>query len=99
MLARQTDAGYLGSVMALREADLTEIAKRIGVPAVVVVGEHDLATTPATCAEFARMIPAGKFELVKDAGHLTPVEQPAVLSEIIRAFTALAPPPTAATRH
>jgi 3-oxoadipate enol-lactonase len=102
MLARQPVDGYLASCIALRDADLTETARSIGVPAVVVVGEHDGATPPALCAEFARLIPGARFELVKNAGHIVPVEQPQMLTEIIRAFTALnqqGAPGDAATRH
>jgi len=90
MLARQSSEGYAASCVALRDADLTDIAKRIDVPAIVVVGEHDGATPPSLCAEFARLIPNARFELIKNAGHIVPVEQPLMLSEIIRAFTALA---------
>lgn len=90
MLARQSAEGYVASCAAIRDADLTAIAKRIDVPAIVIVGEHDGATPPSLCAEFARLIPDARFELVRGAGHIVPVEQPVVLSEIIRAFTALA---------
>jgi 3-oxoadipate enol-lactonase len=89
MLARQPEDGYAASCAAIRDADLTEIARRIDVPTVVVVGEHDGTTTPALCADFARLVPGARFELIKDAGHIVPVEQPLVLSEIIRAFAAL----------
>jgi 3-oxoadipate enol-lactonase len=89
MLARQPDSGYLASCIAIRDADLTETTKRLGAPTVVVVGEHDGATPPALCAEFARMIPGARFELIRNAGHIVPVEQPAMLTEIIRSFAAL----------
>lgn len=102
MLARQPADGYAASCAAIRDADFTETAKRIDVPAVVVAGEHDGATPPALCAEFARLIPGARFELVRQAGHIVPVEQPLVVSEIIRAFAAQARegvPSNAATRH
>ena len=102
MLARQPVDGYVASCIAIRDADLTETARSIGVPAVVVGGEHDGATPPALCAEFARLIPGARFELVKNAGHIVPVEQPQMLSEIIRACAALnrqGALADAATRH
>lgn len=89
MLSRQAAAGYIASCEAIRDADLTEIAKRIDVPAIVIVGQHDGATPPALCADFARLIPGARFELIKDAGHIVPVEQPLILSQIIRAFAEL----------
>ena len=103
MLARQSPDGYAASCAALRDADLTGIATRIDVPAIVVVGEHDGSTPPALCADFARLIPNARFELVRNAGHIVPVEQPLMLSEIIRAFAGLAREPEVApgvaTRH
>jgi 3-oxoadipate enol-lactonase len=102
MLARQPADGYIASCAAIRDADLTETARRIDVPAIVIAGEHDGATPPALCAEFARLIPGARFELVRQAGHIVPVEQPVVVSEIIRAFAAHAREGDrghAATRH
>lgn len=87
MLCRQPVEGYAATCGAIRDADLTETAKRIDVPAIVVVGDQDGSTPPALCAEFARLIPGARYEVIKDAGHIVPVEQPAVLAEIIKAFT------------
>ena len=86
MLCRQPVAGYVATCAAIRDADLTETAKRIDVPAIVICGDQDGSTPPALCADFARLIPGARFELVKGAAHIVPVEQPAVLSEIIKAF-------------
>lgn len=90
MLVRQPVAGYIAASRAVRDADFTETARRIDVPAVVVVGESDGSTPPALCADFARLLPGARFELVKQAGHMAPVEQPLLLSEIVRAFAQLA---------
>src|SRR5690606_2972636 len=88
MLVRQPAEGSAATCAAIRDADLTETAKRIDVPTMVVVGEHDGATPPALCADLARLIPGARFELIKDAGHIVSVEQPEILSEMIRAFAA-----------
>lgn len=89
MLVRQPRDGYVATCAALRDADLTEIAKAIAVPTVCVVGDQDGSTPPALMAEFARLIPNSNFELIRDAGHIPCVEQPEILAEIIRAFVAL----------
>ena len=89
MLVRQSTTGYIMSCAAIRDADFTEAAKRIDVPSVVVVGDQDGSTPPALCADFARLIPNARFEIIKDAAHIVPVEQPVIVSEIIRAFAAL----------
>lgn len=89
MLVRQPAEGYLAACAALRDADLSELARRLAVPAVCVVGEHDGSTPPALVSEFARMVPNARFELIKGAGHLPSIEQPVVLGEIVRAFVDL----------
>ncbi|KKB11927.1 3-oxoadipate enol-lactonase [Devosia geojensis] len=89
MLVRQPAAGYAATCAALRDADLTEIARTISVPAICIVGEADGSTPPALVAEFARMVPNARFELIKRCGHLPSIEQPETLTQIIRAFLAL----------
>lgn len=89
MLVRQSAAGYTMSCAAIRDADLTEIAIRIDVPTVVVVGAEDGSTPPSLCAEFAKLITGARFEVINDAAHIGPVEQPAIVTEIIRAAAAL----------
>ena len=86
MLCRQPVEGYVATCAAIRDTDLTEVARRIDVPAVVVCGDADGSTPPALCADFARLIPGARYELVAGAAHIVPVEQPAVLREIIKAF-------------
>jgi 3-oxoadipate enol-lactonase len=89
MLTRQPVDGYVATCVAIRDADFTAIAPSIDVPAIVIVGEHDGSTPPKLCADFAKLIPGARFELIKGAGHIPPVEKPEVLAEIIRAFAAL----------
>jgi 3-oxoadipate enol-lactonase len=89
MLMRQPAAGYAATCAALRDADLTAIARAITVPTIAVVGDADGSTPPALVAEFARMIPNARFEVIKGAGHIPSIEQPVVLTEIIRAFTGM----------
>jgi 3-oxoadipate enol-lactonase len=89
MLIRQPAAGYAATCAALRDADLAEVARTIAVPAICIVGEDDGSTSPALVAEFAKMVPNARFELIKRCGHLPSIEQPQMLTEIIRTFLAL----------
>ena len=89
MLCRQPEAGYIATCEAIRDADLTETARWIEAPTICIVGEADTSTPPALVADLARMSPRARFEMVSDAAHMVPVEQPGVLSEIIRAFATL----------
>jgi 3-oxoadipate enol-lactonase len=90
MVLRCDVEGYLGAVAAIRDADYTEDARRITKPALCIVGEHDVPTPPSLVAEFAKMIPGARFELITGAGHIPSVDKPEVLAEMIRAFTTVA---------
>jgi 3-oxoadipate enol-lactonase len=90
MLVRQPAAGYAATCAALRDADLSQLAPTIAVPTLCVVGDQDGSTPPSLVAEFARMIPGARFEVIKNCGHLPSIEQPAMLAGMIQAFAALA---------
>ncbi|MGH6859117.1 MAG: 3-oxoadipate enol-lactonase [Phyllobacterium sp.] len=86
MLVRQPLAGYIGTCAALRDADFTEAARRIAVPAICIVGDQDGSTPPETVLSMARLIPDARYEVIKDAGHIPCVEQPEALVAVILAF-------------
>lgn len=87
MLERQSPRGYTATCAAIRDTDLREKARQIGVPTLCVVGEHDGQTPLGAVRELAKSIPGSRFETIKGAGHLTPVETPERLADIIAAFT------------
>lgn len=86
MLIRQPLAGYTGTCAALRDADFTQAATRISVPAICIVGDQDGATPPDVVLSMARLIPNARYEIIRDAGHIPCVEQPEALVAIILAF-------------
>ncbi|WP_419906719.1 3-oxoadipate enol-lactonase [Hoeflea sp.] len=86
MLCRTPVAGYTGTAAAIRDTDFTEQAKRIAVPSICIVGDQDGATTPELVGEMARLIPGARYQVIPDAGHLPCIEQPVVLTDVIRAF-------------
>ena len=88
MFARQPADGYIGSCIAVREAELTAAARRIKMPTVCVVGENDGSTPPALVRSLADLIPGARYEIISGAGHLPCVEQPAALAEIVRTLAA-----------
>jgi 3-oxoadipate enol-lactonase len=86
MVVRQPVSGYSGTCAALRDADFTEAAKRIAVPAICIVGDQDGSTPPDLVLELAKLIPRARYEVIKDAGHIPCVEQPEMLVAVMRAF-------------
>jgi pimeloyl-ACP methyl ester carboxylesterase len=63
MFTRTPLDGYIGTGMAIRDADFRDQAPNIAVPTVCVVGDQDGATPPDLVRGTADMIPGAKFEL------------------------------------
>jgi len=87
MIARQPVSGIVGALRALRERpDSTALLGQIRIPVLVVAGEDDQITPAAGMQEMARAIPGAQFALIRDAGHLTPLEQPGVVTTALGDF-------------
>ena len=92
MLTRQPVEGYIAACEAIRDADLTEAAKRIAVPTICIVGDQDGSTPPDLVLATAKLIPGARYEVIPDCAHIPCVEQPEALTAIIRAFlTSISP--------
>jgi pimeloyl-ACP methyl ester carboxylesterase len=89
LIARQPVSGIVGALRALRERpDSTPLLGWIQIPVLVVAGEDDQITPAVGMQEMARAIPGAQFALIRDAGHLTPLEQPGVVTTALRDFLA-----------
>lgn len=86
MVNRTPTAGYVGTCVALRDADLRPAATQIKVPTICISGDQDGSTPPALLLETAKMIPDARYEMIKGAAHIPCVEQPEILVEIMKAF-------------
>ena len=87
MILAQPVATIQAALSALGDRpDMTEAMRHLRVPALLVAGAED-AITPPACLEAAEaIIPQSKLLIVPDAGHLTPLEQPAVFNAAVLAF-------------
>jgi 3-oxoadipate enol-lactonase len=83
MVTRTPKDGYLAACRAIRDADLTDSAKRIRVPTLVVTGDQDLTAPPEMARELASLIPGAEVEIVAGAGHLPCIEKPEALRALI----------------
>ena len=88
MFTRTPVEGYIGTSIAIRDADFREQAANISVPTICVVGDQDGATPPDLVRDTASMSPGAKFEIIKEAGHIPCAEQPAAIIKIIRDMVA-----------
>src|SRR5699024_8208627 len=55
-------------------------------PTLCVVGDQDGATPPALVESMAALITGSRFVVIKDAGHLPSIEQPAQLAAAMLKF-------------
>jgi pimeloyl-ACP methyl ester carboxylesterase len=68
------------------DVDLRHAIPRIGVPALVIVGEHDRVTPPAAAVELAGELPDARLVVLEGAGHLPMLERPEALAAVLRDF-------------
>ena len=74
------------ALAAMRDrVDRTEDLRSIAVPSLIVVGEKD-AITPPEVAEGMKRIPRSTLEVIEGAGHMTPMEAPERVNDLIAKF-------------
>ncbi|HEY4266428.1 MAG TPA: alpha/beta fold hydrolase [Micropepsaceae bacterium] len=75
--------GYCGAVAALSSFDFGAELPRLRVPALVLYGEEDRATSHEENQRLASLIPGGRFVAVSGARHLPNIEDPARFNRIL----------------
>ncbi|WP_432070377.1 4-carboxymuconolactone decarboxylase [Streptomyces sp. AA1529] len=88
-MVRTTDPGcYIAACEALASFDVKDSLDRIGVGTLVMAGAEDQVTPPAEARALVAGIPDARLAIVPGASHLTPVEQPGAVTDLlIRHFT------------
>ncbi len=88
MILASPPAGIVGALAAMRDRpDSTPMLATLGsIPSLVIVGDGDRITPEAGARAMAEAIPGARIAVIADAGHMSPVEQPAAVTEAIRGF-------------
>jgi len=86
MLVQQSAAGYAGCSAAISGTDFFTPTSGLRLPALGIAGAEDGATPPDLVRETTNLIPGARFELIRRAGHLPCVEQPAEFARILNDF-------------
>jgi len=86
MLEHSPVLGYIETCKAIRDADLTEIAKQIKNPALCIAGSEDKSTTPEEVKNLADLIEGSTYEVIEGSGHIPCVDNPEALSKLIIDF-------------
>ncbi|HHL22008.1 MAG TPA: 3-oxoadipate enol-lactonase [Aliiroseovarius sp.] len=86
MLMRQPAPGYLGAMAAIAETDLFDSTARLSLPVMGIAGTEDGSTPADLVRETTELVPGARFELVRNAGHLPPVERPRAYAALLAGF-------------
>jgi len=86
-LAKTDPRAVAATLLGMKEReDSTPTLATITVPTLVVVGGDDQLTPPTLARELQAGIRGARLEVVPEAGHLAPVEQPTATSTALRRF-------------
>jgi len=87
VILASSSRGVAAAQRALAERpDCVPLLPDIRVPALLIVGEHDVISTPAEMQGMAAAIPGARCVVIPNAGHMAPMEQPAAVNAAIREF-------------
>ncbi len=79
--------GVKGSLLAMiGRNDTTEYLNKIKIPALVLCGEFDALTPPPIMKTMADKINDAEFVVVKNSGHMSPIENPEEVNETVKKF-------------
>lgn len=91
MIEKTSVDGMVGCCHAIKDMDHLPILSRIHVPALILVGEHDIGT-PVTAAEtLHREIRRSELVVIKEAAHLPNIEQTEIFNRALTDFLGTIP--------
>ena len=79
-------AGYVACCQAIAKLNLTHRLPEIAIPTLVVVGADDPATTVQMARTIHQGIAGSELVILKDAAHLSNLEQPEAFNEAVLGF-------------
>ena len=80
-------AGFIGALEAMKNRpDATARLAEIDVPTLVLVGDHDKPSPPDIAKEMHQQMPASRFAVLPNAGHLTNLEVPDAFNQALGDF-------------
>jgi 3-oxoadipate enol-lactonase/4-carboxymuconolactone decarboxylase len=85
MVVGTPDEGYAGCSAAIQSMDLLPALPGVRARTLVIAGAADPATPPEHGARIAAAIPGARLLVLDDVAHLLNLQQPAAVTELIRA--------------
>lgn len=81
-------AGYVGCCHAISKLDLTDRIGAIHCRTIVIVGDQDVGTPVPMSEAIHKAIPGSELVILKDASHLSNLEQPEAFNSALERFLA-----------
>ena len=88
MIRTTKPAGYIGCCHAIPKINLSARLKEIKIPILVLCGDLDPGTPPAMSEEIQRSAPGSKLVMIRQAAHLSNLEQPEQFTKALSDFLA-----------
>jgi len=82
----QTEQGYHGQCAAMINFDSRPWLPEINIPALILVGSHDLVALPEESFEIARLIPNAQIKIIHNAGHNPEAEESGIFIKELSTF-------------
>jgi pimeloyl-ACP methyl ester carboxylesterase len=79
---------WTDGLAALLEMDLSHAIQHVAVPSLVVVGDLDRITPPASAKRLAESLPDSRLVVLKGAGHMAPLERHGPFNRALERFLA-----------
>lgn len=87
--AEQDPEAYALSALAVLDADASADLAALRCPALVIAGAHDVLLPPEQSRAVHALIRHGHFQLLPDAAHFSPLQQPRLFAELVLDFLRL----------
>lgn len=83
---RTSVKGYMECSRVLASLNLTRELRAVGVPTLVLTGDHDQSAPESVAKIIVAAIPNAKLEIIRDAAHISNIEQPAIFTSLLTQF-------------
>lgn len=77
---------FLPMLLRAGHHDARDFLSAVGVPTLVIAAEHDTFTPMALAEEMAEAIPGAEIDVIAEASHAVPVEQPDRIADRVEEF-------------
>jgi 3-oxoadipate enol-lactonase len=86
IMSRVPEATYRAALQGIAGFDRREALPRIGVPTLLLAGEHDRTAPPDVMQRMAMRMPGGEYRCLEGSGHIANLEKPQAFNAALLSF-------------